>query len=962
MYSNTLRSPTLDDLAARSESNMDSDGHENAAEISLNRSRINGVLEDSKINVELLNDLNNRLKHNYAQNKHCESVGAINSSPVLSHNSFNSVRTKMQKSRSLDSITDLNSNRRLHNELDMLHTSSNNSEDNIGDEADEVILEEEDEDFANVDEIDGPITPIHNSPKIDENKSPLSEKFKEIDLQTSNNNNININNNNQNQKDYNISASESFQQILDQKASEFVDGSGFKSNLKPRIDWSLQDYYGFKKELPDWFTTVDYCYIKNSHCSYDTVTNTIQKQITGPVKLDQIITECLKNKTNNALEALTYLSLGKFGHCHNLEQQLINIRQNNLKMAKYLPQLTNWFIKIATKCRDDTHGLRHSNISFLYISTILFCITCTCIELRQEPKDENPDIQLQISDCINIFQDSKLLEFLTNYIDHWRWNSRLSMRIRNVIMLLFKLLILQFGDRKVYNDTKRKIYKYHGLHRSTNPPNKLSISPLQYEAFREDLKSRYPNSQLPKTNLDAPCDDSKSLSQYLEIPRPRSRSFMNNSLPIPEKHLATPVPSPPSSPVATPHYIGNGIKPRKSFQTNMAFPLLFPSDDADENTKNDKNIPYSIEEASKILAKNIEITLSTKQLWQERDLFIETERGWYDSEKLTSDDKTRTKNYPEIDNVDNLEEINIMKRIDNFYCDCLGSFNSLVFVLLQSIESNLSNVDYMLNDEANQNTNLASISGQLEVVRCKEILMRCCSGILSNLLKWFKLNHILKYEYLSSLINDSRYVAISSSVLGKYADIYSAKVFNEVIFLPNSFWKECSNSNLTYSQTFSMHKSKEPLNITMLSSFAYLLNILRKITGNKTYRLKTLPLSIGLLFKKFYCLFNLDIYHPMLKIIKELTPFKNKRWKSEYMDLISGVYLYEKLDLVDNWITGKDITGELNDATAQEIALRGLLQFYNFHHYGHAMEALGYTKNSDLNRDCYRNEADYASM
>lgn len=956
MKSNIVRSQSLDDLKVTAKSVMSSHGSDDNDVVSVNKSKINGVLEDSKINAELLNDLNNRLKHNYAQNKYSESTGAINSSPVFSHSSFNPVRSKIEKTRSLDSISDLNANRRLHDELEMLETSSSNDNDDLDNEVDEAVLEEEDEEFANVDEIDGPITPVHNSPKINENTSPLSDKFKDLD-----NNKTNTSNNYQ--KDYNISASDSFQQILDQKASEFIDGTGFKPNLKPKIDWSLEEYYGLFKELSDWFTMVDYCYIKNFQCSHNTVCRTIQNDTDASIELEQLIMECLNNKGMKYLETLTYLSLGKFGDCNNLEEQLLNIRLNNMKLVKYLPELTNWFIKLATKCRDDMHGLKQSNLSFFYISTILFCISSTCIELRQDSLDGEEDSaeQSQVSECIRVFQDSKLLQFITDYIDHWRWNSRLSMRIRNVIMLLFKLIILQFGDDNIYKHTKKKVYKYHGLKYSEDLPNKLSVSPLQYEAFREDIKSRYPNSQLPRTDLNPFTDDSNSLSQFLEIPRPRSRSFINNSLPIPEKHLATPVPSPPSSPIATPHYIGNGIKPRKSFQTNMAFPLLFPSENIN-GSENGVSIPYSIEEASKILANNLEITLSTKQLWQERDLFMVTERGWNDNEKPFTENQTRMKDYTEINNFDNLEEINIMQRIDNYYNDCLGSFNSLVFVLLQSIESNLSNMDYKSEDAMDQNINLDSITGQLEVVRCKEILMRCCSGILSNLLRWFKLNHILKYEYLSSMINDSRYINICSSILGKYADIYDAKILNEVIVSKNSFWKECSNANLKYSQSLSAHKLKEPYNTTMLSSFAYLLRILRKITGSKTHRLKSLPLSIGLLFKKYYCLFNLDIYHPMLKIVKELTPFKNKRWKSEYMDLISGVYLYEKLDLVDNWITGKDITGELNDAAAQEIALRGLLQFYNFHHYQSSMEALGYIKNIDINRDYYKKEADYASM
>ena len=62
------------------------------------------------------------------------------------------------------------------------------------------------------------------------------------------------------------------------------------------------------------------------------------------------------------------------------------------------------------------------------------------------------------------------------------------------------------------------------------------------------------------------------------------------------------------------------------------------------------------------------------------------------------------------------------------------------------------------------------------------------------------------------------------------------------------------------------------------------------------------------------------------------------------MDLISMVYLHMKPQLNENWLSGRDLDGELQDAYGQEIALRAIIQFYNLRRYGDVMSELGYEK------------------
>ena len=811
------------------------------------------------------------------------------------------------------------------------------------DDAEEAEEENEDESFANVDELDG--FDLNNS--SDGKHAPVNEKG---------------------EVDYNMPVDEEFQKSLDQCAASLEERTNAPYALQRAIDWELRMFYSLEEELSEWFCSSDYIHFAQTQTQFKQKVKDPQLFLDDESHAASVIEhliEDIPNSLESSLLALTYISVGCFAYIGNKSEHSKIIRRNNYIMAPYVQEIVHVFKKIALSCRDDNKNLKKQTILLFHSSTILYFISSICIEGR-EKNSESIDI------VIDVFDKTDLLEFLTKYIESWRWNSRLAMRIRNMILLLFKLIVLQFGDNSVYKKTKSSIYKLHGLTYPSNHPEKLSISPLHYQAFREDITSRFPDYNMPASGLPKDVDKSESLSQFLEIPRPKSKNPLNMTLNVPEKHIATPAPSPPSSPRLV--HISEGPRPRKSFQTNMAYPCLYPSDsegpgdDAlqdridsylDKNFDNDIVIPFSTEEAARILSESLEIKLSTKQLWYERDLFMVTERGWkqqlegqpYDYSTFNHDSGLSKKDR---------DAICIMQRIDKYYKNCLSSFNSLVFVLLQTMESSLTNNFHRKNEVTDKNL-LNMLVPQLEIVRAKELSLKSAAGILHALLKWFKLSHILKFEHLAVVIHDSRYINTCASILSKYSEIYSERVFDKYVQTPNSFWKECSLSNESYHESFSIDDT-EDINTGLLPSFAYLLRILRKITGNKTQRLKELPLSIGILFKRYYRLFNLDMYHPILKITRELTPFKNKRWKSEHMELISGVYLYEKLELTDNWVTGKDISGELSDACGQEIALRALLQFYNFQHYETSMEDLGYGHRNSSSQDLLNKESEYLNI
>ncbi|KAL3232469.1 Factor arrest protein 11 [Nakaseomyces bracarensis] len=804
-------------------------------------------------------------------------------------------------------------------DFNQFSTTGRNGEHFPENDDDATNEDEEEEEFQNVDEIDGPVLSVNNQ--------------------------TNENGGDDEVIDYNMPVNDAYRKSLEECAEKITNECGFKPSLQPRFEWYLEDSLNTQNELEDWFCFSDYSYFTPMHDAFIHYVKDTKKFISDDIYAQMIIKQLingLNEDCENSLKCLCYISLGSFGHVEGKEEHEKTIRRNNTLLMEYLSTIVKYFIRIANDCRDKNDQLIKLTRMLFFSCSIIYFVVLLCISLRNKKEKK-----VLVRNAINNLTESKILTYLTKYIEHWRWNSRLSMRIRNIIMLLSKCLVLQFGDIKTYKNSKKSLYRYHKISSNPDKKNKLTVSPLHYEAFSLDISSRYPSYELPKSQLPLDSDKSNSLSQFLEIPRPKAKNPVNATLNMPEQHLATPAPSPPSSPKLM--HFNETPKTRKSFQTNLLYPCLYPSDDDEENDEleermrlgsefhqdNDITIPYSIEEAAKILSENLEIKLSTKQLWHERDLFMITERGWED------DNMKDPYDYHDVTDEVDQDLFEILTRVDDYYREALPCLNSLVFVLLQTIELNLTNQFILTTDPVDD----GAIKAQLEVLKAKEKSMKSSIEILFFLLKWFKLSHILKFEHLAVILYDSQFINISSAILGKYSDHYADRIFNRAVISQKNFWLEASKYNFEYKNSFRyMNQVQKPVEVDLIPVFAYMLRTLRKVVGTKTQRIKELPQSIGTILKKYYHIFNLDIYHPILKIIKELTPFKNKRWKSEHMELISGVFLYEQLELVDNWVTGKDISGELSDAYGQEIALRALLQFYNFTHYQLAMEDLGYVK------------------
>lgn len=723
--------------------------------------------------------------------------------------------------------------------------------------------------------------------------------------------------------DNNLAVDEEFQHSLNERANQFsstsegdsINTNSFPSIPRPKVEYQYKDDFQLHQELSEWFTTneltklnvfrkiyesifrhTDFCYLSDDKKL--NIISSLKDQLLSP------------QQSVHALSCLVYISLGAYGNHRKYEEHVSNVQKNNGLLAKshVIPILIKILQESFEKVKNVKNNVSYNSNVLFMSSTILYFIICTHIEDSNTVSLKIVTTQLDKEDFLCI---------LAKCIDDWRWNSIVSLRIRNIIGLFAKAFCLLVGNFADRNKTKKLVYDKLGIKKETDP-SKLTTTPLDYYVFREDLLARYPTSIPPPSTFPENFENTASLSQFINTPRTLETSKANSSLPVPSVHISTPAPSPPSTPVTKTN------KVKRSYQTNQSYPFIYPSN----SPTND--IPKSIEEASELCASRVQEKLSLMQLWDERENFMQQERGWTDAvhESKKFDDYS--------DLLGN--QVVSLSRVEKFYAKSLPYLSSLTHVLLQVVVSAQENnqvLDTEIKDAINHK--------DLEMMISKEIALKNATYILILLLKWFKVGHILKFEHLSTLIYDSNYFTIMIQYLKLIGESIHQRITNETLCqFQNQFWTKCSAFSIV---SYDIPGQNSIIDQTFCFNLTSILTIGSLICHKKTQRIISLSeKDPARLFKRFFLMINSSLWKPILKMIKEITPFNGRKWKSYNMDLISMVYLHMKPQLRENWLSGRDLDGELKDAYGQEIALRALIQFYNVRRYSIDMKKMGYEK------------------
>ncbi|KAI9827996.1 MAG: hypothetical protein M1819_006839 [Sarea resinae] len=516
-------------------------------------------------------------------------------------------------------------------------------------------------------------------------------------------------------------------------------------------------------------------------------------------------------------------------------------------------------------------------------------------------------------------------------------------------------------------------------------------------------------------------------------------------------HIATPAPSPPPSPAGPGGKTGKKQNYQTNQNFPFLYPPLDGSSNSVGGKGNavlqdlvgkkweGSDIPASILEAGQLFASRMRTTRAMRQLWKERERFIRFERGWGEAGSAESEDDD-LRDASEIDASAQDDETSDRERVDqdihqklaavdDFYREALPHLQSVVIVLLKLILANVTALVTQPNGSmgtngygpgfpmqdptaaasqprAGANVNRRQMNGtengqekaaqqdaqkmidELDSVRSQEITAKAVSGLLILLLKWFKISHVLKFEYMTQLLLDSNYLPL---ILKLFAHQELERVVDS----------KTDRDDLGFFAFCQAHSDNQPLDVdssdeedddacpppvvqlrrkqapspsaeeapppapgppevdelgypvsdlpaepitnyswrNFFSTINYL-RIMQKICKNKAHRnLLLVQYKSSTILRKALKVPQPTLRLYTLKLFKNQVPYCGRKWRQSNMRVITAIYLHCHPELRDDWLAGSDIDAEVEDALPHEQALRALTHWFNLKRYPEQMGA-----------------------
>ncbi|KAI9885462.1 MAG: mitochondrial Homoaconitase [Watsoniomyces obsoletus] len=731
----------------------------------------------------------------------------------------------------------------------------------------------------------------------------------------------------------------------------------------------------------------------------------------------------------NSLRALLYIAQGAWGETHDGEQSKWEKANDELKGERKKLQLDRMmeYILLIIDCdglppiyhlfqqaclREENGPGNHSagnsdSCALLEAQDLSNLFTFLYLVVEAGRRQRGSDGETSIRDRLVLLQPN-LLQSLIKVIARLRWEDADNLPTTRTLLLFWKSILLLFGGSRELRETKDALRERTGQAGDDDDGALITASPLDYHMFRQEITSKYPayNPRPPILPLEP---DHSSILPPLPHQTggkgnrsrmgtgPTNMQGTSSSILNQPVHIATPAPSPPPSPGGP----GKAGK-KQNYQTNQNFPFLYPPVEApppfarEDPRWEGTDVPASIREAGELFACRVRMTRALRQLWEERERYMQFERGWAG---VAEEGKIKV-----IEDHDSAASPDVKRRLDvveQFYMHALPNLQSCVIVLLKVILLNLTTVlsnptqangvngnaengDGPHKEEGGTDDDNAKVKPvltpeQLEAERTREIEFKAVSGVLLLLLKWFKLSHILKFEYLAQLVLDSNYLPlmlkffthqdvdksvasyIDRSELGFFArceafakgppgedddgdDACPPPIIRRhreqvvpppVLLQPPADSTDAPSKSLVDELGCAIPLS--PITVFSWRNFFSTINFLRimqKICKRKAHRnLLLVQYKSSNILRKALKVPQRELRLYTLKLFKNQVPYCGRKWRQTNMRVITAVYLYCRPELRDDWLTGSDVDADVEEALPLEQALRALTHWYNLQRY-----------------------------
>ncbi|KAI0774182.1 N1221-domain-containing protein [Fomes fomentarius] len=424
--------------------------------------------------------------------------------------------------------------------------------------------------------------------------------------------------------------------------------------------------------------------------------------------------------------------------------------------------------------------------------------------------------------------DPPLPVYLFNVVAGLRDKSAKGYPVKKLLLVLWKTILTCCGGIRELASVKKLTRELAGLSPVPEEAVPIKASPIDLELFRQEISVKYPtfNTQPVAVPASTPVTTAKLAQAYSPIPvrhhyehdggdqkhQDQSHSGMHpfnatqsgssfRSMPQP----ATPAPSPPPSP-----------KPKKQqFQTDQNRPFLFPFSRSRAGYNDSRLVPFAIDEADRLYAKHMYVSLSLWQMWKTREECMTVESGLeylpgserpsepkIPSVSPTQDEEGGEK-LPDVAILDakiaeaekaiaegettgekrrameHREDLVRLKRVEQIYSAVLPVLSGWVLVLLKLLLATVSTA----NGGAPPQTAAAGFPpgvvspleqappkpatlDETDVTRHREITSKAVSAILLLTLKWFKMSHVMKFHHLGQLLLDTNCLLLILKIFG----------------------------------------------------------------------------------------------------------------------------------------------------------------------------------------------------
>ncbi|CDH55377.1 predicted protein [Lichtheimia corymbifera JMRC:FSU:9682] len=620
----------------------------------------------------------------------------------------------------------------------------------------------------------------------------------------------------------------------------------------------------------------------------------------------------------NLTRALIYVSLGAFGDPCTVrsESALLNTMVSNNKLL-YASGTTHVIGALINK--SDTDGIEELDG---YI-TVLYVMLSSCYY----------DHVLMDSD-----QLLELLECLINILTNITKPISPNYPMKKLLALVHMLLLAIFGttdDAATMRQQIKDLWKSKSCNTSEQP---LKCTPHDLYDFRRETKAKYVSYQPPQypfamsseDNIRATKEKNDSIYATTSISAPNDMPYR---IRFPPKHPAKAMETIPSV-----------IEFKKDLERSQS------------TTPFTHGTPTSIKETGDLLISNMHISTYDQQVIMERE-HAEKHSGshQHDCDAINTRDQHIYEKQP------------VLLAVEKLYTKIMPKLPDFVNVLLDQLVTIApsSSSSSSIIDPLQENVD-GDLHADNNTQRNREIVRSTLTSILLLLLKWFKLSHALKFEYMSQLLVDSGYMLLSVRAFMtedlKEITCYSTDnrahgFFGQILSLEpkacngNIYPPSCSTSSSSSSSSLlsnvSLAKSwdesipwtanevSDDMKITNKRNISWILDTLRNlqmITKRKVCRNKMMALYKSYIPLKRIVLANrgtdLELY--ALKLLKSQITHLGIKWRAGNMKLISAIYRRCSPRLRDEWLTTREFDGDRDaEDMVHEMNIRALICFYH---------------------------------